>query len=81
MIQIWFETQSSWTDENPCEVSNSRKLISFSLREYLFADDETANLKTDDAHFPWGIGGTTQFYALYDLAFLKLGLEELKVSF
>jgi len=26
------------------------------------ADDETANLKKDDAHFPWGIGGTTQLY-------------------
>jgi len=28
-------------------------------KKIFFADDETPSLKTDDAHFPWGIGGTT----------------------
>jgi len=25
----------------------------------IVADEETPNLKTDDAYFPWGNGGTT----------------------
>jgi hypothetical protein len=30
-----------------------------SERQITVADEEKLNLKTDDANFPWGIGGTT----------------------
>jgi hypothetical protein len=31
-----------------------------SERQITVADEEKLNLKTDDANFPWGIGGTTK---------------------
>jgi hypothetical protein len=36
-----------------------------SERQSTVADEEKPNLKTDDANFPWGIGGTD--YRLFEI--------------
>lgn len=56
------------------------KLISCSP-ENAFADDEKTSLNTDEATFPWGIGGKTTHASSNDMTLLQLSFEQLKITF